>query len=243
MEDRPVSIALAILDKSKILMTNFYNGHIKKLYGNKATMLYGDTDSAYLEIYTKDFFADTKEYVSQLYDTSGYNKNHPAVEECGFLVGLNHKRAGLMADDSPNDFITEFWGTASKEYCYKRESGEVEIKAKGIGKKTRKQVLTFDDYHNATFGDGTEKEVKQLQIRCLNLKNYTIKMNKKIFTGDQKRTLLPDRINTLANGHWRDVGVCVLPKDFPLLKKGTLARMCLELLREEYRKKLTFLPI
>ena len=41
-------------------MTNFYYGFIKKVYGDRATMLYGDTDSAYLEIYTDDFFADMK---------------------------------------------------------------------------------------------------------------------------------------------------------------------------------------
>ena len=105
------------------------------LYGDRATLLYGDTDSAYLEIYTKDFFADTKDYVKELYDTSGYDKNHPGVKESGFPVVLNYKKARLMADDSPNDFITECFGTASKEYCYRKESEEVEVKAKGIVKK------------------------------------------------------------------------------------------------------------
>ena len=81
------------------------------------------------------------------------------------------------------------------------------------------------------------KKVKQVQIRSFGLKNYTVEMNKKIFTGDQKRILLPDKTNFLANGHWRDVGIAVLPE------KETLGRMCLEVLREEYRKKLCFLPI
>ena len=163
---------------------------------------------------------------------------HPAVKECDFIVGPNKKKAGLMADDSPWDFITEFWGTASKEYCYKKESGEVEIKAKGIGKKTRKQVLSCEDYHNAIFKSETDKKVDQVHIRSFGLKNHTIKLNKKIFTGDRKRILVDgDRINTLANGHWRDIGVGILPDTFPLPKKGSLGRMCLELLREEYGKK------
>ena len=164
LEDRPVSIAQAILDKSKIIMTNFYYKVIKKLYGNKATLLYGDTHSAYLEIYTDDFFADTRDLVPEWFDTSVYDKNHPAVKDCGFPLGLNHKKAGLTADDCPNDFITEFWGTASKEYCYKTEKGKTEIKAKGIGKKTRKQVLSFQDYNNAIFNNQTEKEVERRQI-------------------------------------------------------------------------------
>ena len=35
-------------------------------------MLYGDTDSAYLEIYTDDFFADMKPYAAEWFDTSVY---------------------------------------------------------------------------------------------------------------------------------------------------------------------------
>ena len=122
-KDRPVSIAQAILDKSKIIMTNFCYGRIKKVYGNRATMLYGDTDSAYCEIYTEDFFADMKPYAPKWFDTSVYvdkeKGEHPSVKMCGFPVGLNKKKAGLMANDSPFDFVTEYWGTASKEYCYK----------------------------------------------------------------------------------------------------------------------------
>ena len=44
-----------------------------------------------------------------------------------------------MADDCPNYFITQFLGTASKEYCYKTEKSKTEITAKGIGKKTKKK--------------------------------------------------------------------------------------------------------
>ena len=125
-----------------------------------------------------------------------------------------------MADDSADDFITEFWGTASKQYCYKKGSGKVEIKAKGIGKKTRNQVLTWEDYNDAIFNDGTEKKVEQVQIRSFGLKYHTIKLNKKIFTGDRKRILVDgDRINTLANGNWKDIGVGILPDNFSLPKK------------------------
>ena len=42
-----------------------------------------------------------------------------------------------MADDSSKDFITHFYGIASKEYCVRKESGKTVTKAKGIGKRTR----------------------------------------------------------------------------------------------------------
>ena len=163
---------------------------------------------------------------------------HPSVKMCGFPVGLNKKKAGLMADDSPFDFITEYWGTASKKYCYKKEFGKLVLKAKGIGKKTRDKLITWEDFNEAIFEDGTNKDVEQRQIRSYDFKNHTIKFNKKIFTGDKNRILLPDKINTIANGHWRDVGVCILPDTVPLPKKGTLARKCREVLRENYTKKL-----
>ena len=202
-----------------------------------------ETDSGYIKAYTDDFFREIKDYVDEWYDTSVYVDEetgwvHPAVKECGFPVGKNYKKAGLMADDSLKDFIIEFWGTASKEYCYKTENGKREkIKAKGIGRRTRNDVLSWKDFNDAIFNDKTGIEVEQIGIRSFNLKNYTIKMNKKIFTGD-KRILLPNGINTLANGHWRDLGDVILPEGFPLPKKGTDERKWLEERREEYRQKL-----
>ena len=233
-EDRPVSIAQAILCKSKNIMTKYWYGLIKKVYGVKAKFLYGDTDSVYMAIETEDFFKDMIPYVDEWYDTSVYASNHPSVEMCDFPVGLNKKKAGLMADDSPKDFITHFYGTASKEHCVRKESGKSVIKAKGIGKRTRDKLIGWEDYHEAIFGKGQNKVVEQRQIRSFSYENFTIKFNKKIFTGDRKRILLDDKINTIANGHWRDIGSCIIPDVIPLPKRGTLGRRCLEVLREAH---------
>ena len=65
-------------------------------------------------------------------------------------------------------------------------------------------------------------------------------MTKTIFTGDKKRILLPIiiNINTLANGHWREVGWIISKDVLPELhKKGTPERIWLEELREDNRKK------
>lgn len=68
-EDRPVSVAQAILDKSKN-MTKFWYGLIKKVYGNKAKFLYGDTDSVYMSVETEDFYKDKIPYVNDWFNTS-----------------------------------------------------------------------------------------------------------------------------------------------------------------------------
>ena len=43
--NKPVYTGMTILDKSKILMYDFYYNHLKKQYGEKCELLYTDTDS------------------------------------------------------------------------------------------------------------------------------------------------------------------------------------------------------
>ena len=100
----------------------------------------------------------------------------------------------------------------------RKESGKTEIKAKGIGKRTRDKLITWEDFHKAIFGEGQNKEVEQRQIRSFDFENFTIRFDKKIFTGDRKRILI-DNVNTIANGHWRDVGSCILPKKISASKE------------------------
>ena len=68
-------------------MYEFHYGYIKKKYGQKAKLLNTDTDSLFYHIETEDFY--TKNDVPTMFDTSDYPPDHPAVEKCGFLVGMN----------------------------------------------------------------------------------------------------------------------------------------------------------
>ena len=58
--DRPIMVGKAILDKSKILMHEFYYDYLKPKYNDKVKLLYMDTDSFVLHIETEDFFEDIK---------------------------------------------------------------------------------------------------------------------------------------------------------------------------------------
>lgn len=238
-ENKPVHIAQSILDNSKNIMQLYYYNHIKKVFGNRAKLIY--TDSAYLIVVSEDFYAEIKPYAHEWYNTSVYepkkpgDPEHPAVNECGFSVGLNKKRPGFMADDCPHDFITEMFATSSKQYYYETESGKKEIKSKGIS--DRKNVLTRDDFYNAVF-ESKKKQIEQKQIRSFGLIKYTISMKKNVFSEDKKRIVLDNKINTLHNGHWRIIDDnLILPETLPLPRKGTLGRLCLEMLRDQYRKK------
>ena len=65
---------------------------------NNLKVLHTATDSLIYEIETEDFFADIAEDVEKWFDTSDYEKDHPAVLN-GFPVGKNKKVLGMFKDE------------------------------------------------------------------------------------------------------------------------------------------------
>ena len=69
--NKPTYLGAAILDVSKL---QFYKFHYKKIvpvYGEKARVMYKDTDSLFYEIETKDVYEDLK-YLKNDMDFSSY---------------------------------------------------------------------------------------------------------------------------------------------------------------------------
>ena len=58
--NKPIYVGQAILDLSKTLMFVFHYNFIRKKYGNKAELLFTDTDSLMYLIQTDDFYSDIK---------------------------------------------------------------------------------------------------------------------------------------------------------------------------------------
>ena len=85
--NKPVYLGMSILDLSKSLMHDFHYNYIKTKYGDKAKLLFTDTDSLAYEITIKDFYKDINPEIEKRFDTSDYSTNHPS----GIKTGLNCK--------------------------------------------------------------------------------------------------------------------------------------------------------
>ena len=67
---KPVHCRMSILDISRALMYAFHYNYIKKKYGDRAKLLFTDTDSLAYEIATENFNKDMREDVGDKFVTS-----------------------------------------------------------------------------------------------------------------------------------------------------------------------------
>ena len=193
--NKPVYIGQAILDLSKTLMFDFHYNYIKPKYGEKAELLFTDTDSLMYEIQTEDFYKDITPDVEAKFDTSDYpEKGHKS----DIPVGKNKKVIGMFKDEVAGNQITHFIGLRPKLYSFKVEDGKTEKKCKGIKKSVILKGIKFEDYYNCLFTG--EKQMRTMRIiQSKNHDLYSKEVNKiALSCGDNKRIVLDDKIHTLA---------------------------------------------
>ena len=74
--NRPAYIGMCILDLSKTLMYDFHYNYIKKRHGDRAKLLFTDTDSLTYEIETEDVYNDFWND-KDMFDNSDSPENSP----------------------------------------------------------------------------------------------------------------------------------------------------------------------
>ena len=142
--NKPVYLGMCILDLSKTLMYEFHYNYIKPKYGEKAKLLFTDTDSLMYEIETNDFYKDISPDVRDKFDTSNYPKDHGirlrngTFRPSGIETGVNKKVIGMFKGEAGGLIISEFVGLRAKLYSFKilKTAAEIfeEKKCKGAKK-------------------------------------------------------------------------------------------------------------
>ena len=198
--NKPVYCGAPILDLSKCIMLGFHYDYAKKKW-EKLKVLYTDTDSLIYEIETEDVFAGTAGDVEKWCDTSGYAKDHPAVE-IGFPVGKNKKVPGVFKDECGGKIIAEFAGLRAKCYSVLMDEGNVSKRCKGVKNNVVKIEILHQDFKTTLFS-GRKMICNQNLIRSRFHNVFTERMKKIALSDDDKRVVLENGIDTLALGHWR----------------------------------------
>ena len=125
--NKPAYVGMCILDLSKTQMYDFHYNYIKKKYGDKAKLLFTDTDSLTYEIETNDVYQDFWNDKDK-FDNSDYS------QDSQYFDRTNKKVIGKFKDEAAGIPITEFVGLRSKMYSYMKDNDKGGKTAKGIKK-------------------------------------------------------------------------------------------------------------
>ena len=149
--NQPVYLGMSILDISITFMHEFWYDYIKPKYGDRAQLLYTDTDRFVIHIITKDFYKGIVDDVKKWFDTSNYDENKTGKRL--LPMGMNKKIIAFFKDELGGMIITEFCALRLKMYAYLMEDGIEKKKAKGTKKAVMKNKLMLENYKHCLFND------------------------------------------------------------------------------------------
>ena len=194
--NRPAYVGMCILDLSKTLMYDFHHNYMKKNYGNRARLLFTDTDSLTYEIEAKEVYKDFWND-KDMFDNSDYPENSP------YYCNVNKKVIGKFKDEACGIPITEFIGLKSKMYSYVKDNETGGRTAKGIKKNVIKNNIKHEDYKNTLMNnDQMHHKMKTMRSQRHQLGSYEInKVSLSCF--DDKRYIHDNGMSSYACGHYK----------------------------------------
>lgn len=173
--NQPIYIGVCILELSKTIIYDFFY-KLKKIYNDKIKLLYCDTDSLIIEVFTDDIFEDMKDNINY-YDTSDIKFNKDQIKINNTLKDfpkVNKKVLNKFKDEMNGKIIEEFIGLSSKMYSIKIYNKINEInKAKGV----KKNVIKHENYKKCLFN----KKILIIE------QNNIISEKHKLYTINQKK--------------------------------------------------------
>ena len=194
--NRSAYVGMCILDLSKTLMYDFHYNYIKSKYGDKAKLLFTDTDSLTYEIETKDIYRDFWNDKDR-FDNSDYPENLKYFDK------INKKVIGKFKDEAAGVPIVEFVGLRSKMYSYTKDNNKGGKTAKGIKKYIIKKNIKHEDYKEVLFNNKQMHHTMKT-IRSNNHQLGSFELNKiSLSCFDDKRFIHQNGITSYAYGHYK----------------------------------------
>ncbi|MFN4152174.1 MAG: hypothetical protein ACK4IX_14630, partial [Candidatus Sericytochromatia bacterium] len=192
--NKPLIIAIVVLDLSKFLIYDFHYNTMRKKF-NDCKVLYTDTDSLIYNIKTSDVYDDLKN-MKEDFDFSEYPKTHELYDE------TNKKVIGKCKCETNGKIINEFVGVRAKMYSVDVFDDKVKMRAKGV-KKSAMKDMKHQNYYNCLFDK--DQHVQNCEFMTFKSKNHKLSTDvvKKISLScyDDKRYYL-NMIESRAHGHY-----------------------------------------
>ena len=194
--NRAAYVGMCILDLSKTLMYDFHYNYIKKRYGDRAKLLFTDTDLLTYEIGTEDVYKDFW-YDRERFDNSDYPENSP------YYCDANKRVIGKFKDEACCVPITEFVGLKSKMYSYVKINEKGGKTAKGVKNNVIKNNIKHEDYKSTLFDkEQLHHKMKMIRSQKHQLGSYEInKVSLSCF--DNKRYIHDNGISSYPYGHYK----------------------------------------
>ena len=178
------------------LIYDFHYNYVKSKYGDRAKLLFTDTDSLTYEIEAEDVYKDfwNDKY---MFDNSDYPENSP------YYCNANKKVIGKFKDEACGVPIIEFVGLRSKMYIYLKNDETGGKTAKGIKKNVIKNNIQHEDYKNVLLNnEQLHHKMKTIRSQKRQLGSY--EMNKvSLSCFDDKRYIHDNGISSYAYGHYK----------------------------------------
>lgn len=217
--DKPIYAGISILDLSKLHMYEFHYNYVKPKWGDRAQLIFTDTDSLCYEIQTQNYYREMledPEFVDQ-FDLSETDVENPlcfvrqGMGEAGqanfkAMMGKHKKVLGKFKDETFGIPICEFIGLRAKCYSFITAADEETQKAKGVNKSAIDAYITHDIYKKTLQDNVAEAFSTEFHaFRSVGHQIRTVSIRKKALNKfDDKRFILLDGVTTRAHGHWRN---------------------------------------
>ena len=160
----PAYVGMCILDLSKLMMYGFHYNYIKKRYGDRAKLLFTDTDSLTYEIEAMDVYKNFWND-KDMFNNSDYPENPP------YYCNANKKVISKFKDEVCGAPIVDFVGLKLKMYSYIKSGGKGGKTAKGIKKTVIKNDIKHEDYKNVLLNnEQSHHKMKLSEAKNINLR-------------------------------------------------------------------------